>query len=331
MNITAKQIAEMVNVSKQAVYSVLSNKPKCLVSPEKRARILFLAKAYHYKRNIAAVSLSGKSTNQIGAVIDSLASTEGRIISSLASKLEAENYLLKVSKITNVHQGIEMINNYISSGVDAVIFSGLRLGDIRHEDFPVPLLSLGGEFSTDHFSGSRKITEHLIREHGHRKILHVASEAGEFPKYLGYCESVKNAGLEVFPVLHTILNPNFGDELKRYLDNGVTAFVVSGDRKASRLIYYLRGMGLRVPEDVAVVGFDGFGNYPEITSVFNPINEVAAVGCEMLMQKIRGNILHRLETRYVEPGLLTSCSCGCAPLEFDNIGMFYSENGLVSK
>ena len=152
MNITAKQIAEMVNVSKQAVYSVLSNKPKCLVSPEKRERILFLAKAYHYKKNISAVSLNGKSTNQIGAVIDSLATTEGRIISNLASKLDMENYLLKVSKITSVRQGIETINNYISSGVDEVIFSGLRLNDIRHEDFPIPLLSLGGEFSTDYFS-----------------------------------------------------------------------------------------------------------------------------------------------------------------------------------
>jgi len=331
MNITAKQIAEMVKVSKQAVYSVLSNKPKCLVSAEKKERILFLAKAYHYKQNTAAVSLNGKSTFQIGAVIDSFTETEGRIISRLASKLEIENYSLRASKITNITQGKEMIQKYISSGADAVIFSGRRLTDIHYEDYDVPLLSLNGEFGIDHFTGFRQVTEHLIRVHGHRKILHVASEAGPFPKYLGYCEAMKAAGLKPLPVLHTIMNPKFSDKLKRYLDRGVTAFVVSGDDKASRLIYYLRSIGIRVPEDVAVTGFDGFGDYPEIASVVNPVAEVAATGCRMLLKKIRDKILHPVEPRLIVPEFHPSASCGCPPVRFDNIGEFYSENGLISK
>ncbi len=331
MNITAKQIAEMVNVSKQAVYSVLSNKPKCLVSPKKKEKILFLAKAYHYKQNTAAVSLNGKSTFQVGAIIDSFAGVEGRIVSLLASKLEVENYTLKISKITGIRQGMEMINNFISSGMDAVIFSGRKLTDVNYENYRVPLLAIDREFGTDYFAGSKEITRHLIKAHGHKKILHVASESGLFPKYQGYCEAMNEAGLKALPVLHTIMNPKFSENLKKYLDQGVTAFVTTGDEHASLLIYYLRSIGIRVPEDVAVAGFDGFGNCPEITSVVDPVEQVAENGCRVLIKKIRGKILAPVEPQLIVPEIQCSSSCGCPPVVFDHIAEFYSENGLVSR
>lgn len=331
MNITAKQIAEMLNVSKQAVYSVLSNKPKCLVSPEKREKILFLAKAYNYKQNTAAVSLNGKSTFQVGAVIDSFASVEGRIVSHLASKLEVENYTLKVSKITSISQGLEMIQNFISSGADAVIYSGRRLPDINYEDYRVPLLGIGREFGTDYYSGSKKVTEHLITRHGHKKILHVASEAGPFPKYLGYCDAMKDAGLKPLPVLHTIMNDQFSPRLKKYLDRGITAFVTTGDNTASLLIYFLRSMGVRVPEDVAVTGFDSFGNFPEIASVVDPVEAVASSGCKMILDKIKNKTLQPITSDFIVPEFQPSMSCGCSPLKFNSIAKFYSEDKLVSK
>lgn len=331
MNITAKQIAEMVHVSKQAVYSVLGNKTPCLVSAEKKEKILFLAKAYHYKRSTAALCLKGKSTRQIGAVIDSFCGREALIVSLLASKLEIEGYSLKVSKITTVNQGEEMIQNYISSGADAVIFSGRRLTDIHYEDHEVPLLALDGEFGTDFFSGSRKAAEHLIWKHGHRKILHVASEPVAAPKYLGYCKAMEEAGLKALPILHTIMNEKFNEQLKLYLDSGVTAFVTTGDDTASLLIYYLRTQGIKVPEDVAVTGFDGFASFPEIASVVDPVEKVAKLGCKMLLKKIRGKILQPLDFVKIEPGFQPSFSCGCPPRKLNSIAKFYSENGLVSK
>ncbi|MBQ6472537.1 MAG: LacI family DNA-binding transcriptional regulator [Victivallales bacterium] len=326
-----KQIAEMVDVSKQAVYSVLSNKPRCLVSAEKKEKILFLARAYHYKQNIAAVSLNGKSTLQIGAVIDNFTNTEGRILTHLSRKLAIENFSLQASAMTSVLQGMEMVQRYISSGADAVVFSGRRLKNLHYAEYGKPLLAIDEEFGTDYSAGCRQVTEHLIHCHGHRKILHVASEKGAFPKYLGYREAMKKAGLTPLPVLHTILNSEFSNELKRYLDKGVTAFVVSGDDKASRLIYLLRSIGVRVPEDAAVVGFDGFGDYPEIASVVDPVEQVAALGCQMLLEKIRGNVLQALKPRMVEPSFQPSASCGCPPIRFDNIGEYYSDNGLILK
>ncbi|MBR7131880.1 MAG: LacI family DNA-binding transcriptional regulator [Lentisphaeria bacterium] len=331
MNITAKQIAEMVNVSKQAVYSVLSNKPKCLVSPEKKEKILFLAKAYHYKPNTAAVSLNGKSTFQVGAVVDSFASIEGRIASYLASKLEIENYTLKVAKITSIKQGYEMIHNFISSGADAVVFSGRRFPDINYGDYRVPLLGIDREFGFDYYGGSKKITDHLIKEHGYTKILHIASEAGPYPKYLGYCDAMKDAGLKALPVLHTIMNPDFNDSLKKYLDQGVNAFVTSGDNTAALLIYYLRTLGLKVPEDAAVTGFDHFCSFPEITTVSFNIDETARTGCRMLLEKIRSKNLAPVAPQFTVPELKPAASCGCPPVIFDHIAEFYSEDGLISR
>jgi len=331
MNITAKQIAEMLHISKQAVYSVLSNKTPCLVSAEKKEKILFLAKAYHYKRSTAALCLKGKSTRQIGAVIDSFYGREALIASLLAAKLEIEGYSLKASKITTIDQGKEMIQNYISSGADAVIFSGRRLNDIHYEDYEVPLLALDGEFGTDFFSGSRKATEHLIRKHGHKKILHVASEPELSPKYQGYCRAMEEAGLKALPVLHTVMNEKFNEQLKQYLDGGVTAIVTTGDNTASLLIYYLRTQGIKVPEDVAVTGFDGFTSIPEIASVVDPVEKVAKLGCRMLLKKIRGKILQPLDFVQIEPGFQPSLSCGCPPRKLSSIAKFYSENGFVSK
>ena len=331
MNITAKQIAEMLNISKQAVYSVLSNKPKCLVSPEKKEKILFLAKAYHYKQNTAAVSLNGKSTFQVGAVIDSFGSIEGKIISHMASKLEVENYTLKVAKISSINQGVEVIQNFISSGADAVIYSSRRLPEINYENYRVPLLGIDKEFGTDYFEGSKKVTEHLIKQHGHKKILHVASEAGPFPKHMGYCEAMKSAGLKVLPVLPTIMNDQFSIQLKKHLADGVTAIVTTGDDTASLLIYFLRSLGIRVPEDVAVTGFDGFGNYPEIASVVDPAEKVAAAGCKILLDKIRNKIMHPIEPDLIIPEFQPAASCGCPPLQLDTIAQFYSEDTLISK
>jgi DNA-binding LacI/PurR family transcriptional regulator len=330
MNITAKQIAEMLHISKQAVYSVLSNKPKCLVSQEKKEKILFLAKAYHYKQNMAALSLKGKSTFQIGAVIDSFGGIEGRILSRLASKLELENYSLCAAKITSIPQGLDRIQNFISAGADAVIFSGSRLGEIRREDFSVPLLSLNGEFGTNYRAGARSAAEHLIREHGHRNILHVASEAGLSPKYQGYCDAMEAAGLKPLPVLSTILNPKFGDQVKKYLDRGVTAFLTAGDDTASLLIFFLNSLGVRVPEDAAVTGFDRFGCFPQIASVEDPVDKIAALGCRIVLRKIREKIMDPLAPQLIEPEFHPSCSCGCEAPRLESIANFYSETDLVS-
>lgn len=331
MNITAKEIAEMLHISRQAVYSVLSNKPKCLVSQEKKEKILFLAKAYHYKQNMAALSLKGKSTFQIGAVIDSFNGIEGRILSRLAAKLDLENYSLSAAKITSIPQGLDRIQNFISAGADAVIFSNLRLGGLRREDFAVPLLSLNGEFGTDYRAGARSAAEHLIRVHGHRRILHVASEENPTPKYLGYCEAMKEAGLKPLPVLHTILNPKFGDQVKKYLDRDVTAFLTAGDDTASLLIFFLNSLGVRVPEDAAVTGFDRFGCFPQIASVEDPVDKIAALGCRIVLRKIREKIMDPLAPQLIEPEFHPSCSCGCPAPRLENIASLYSEDGFISE
>ena len=70
--ITCKQIAEMVGLSRQATASVLNDAPVCLVSPEKKARILSLARELHYVRNNAARTLARGKSGIIGILTGGL-------------------------------------------------------------------------------------------------------------------------------------------------------------------------------------------------------------------------------------------------------------------
>lgn len=328
MNITAKEIAEKLGVSKQAVYSVLSNKEVCHVSPDKREKILFLARAYHYRPNTAALQLNGKQTHRIGAVMDSYGGINSVLLSRLAFRLAADNYQLHAVTFTGVQQGLDAITGLVNSGVDGIIYHK-RYVPAEHGEIGIPAVAIADELANDFFTGAKEAVKHLIEVHGHRKILYLGIEETDSKnsvgKYEGYCEGMRQAGLAPLPQVHTLENTGFEKQLDQQLKSGVTAVFCTGVSSAAHLIYQFRLRGIRVPEDVAVIGFFSGMNYPGIATIMTEQNRVAERAAEMLLEKIRnGERTRRSETEWIASRFQPDLSCGCPGHRVSNFAFHYA-------
>ena len=334
MAITAKEIAKQLGISRQAVYSVLSNKEVCHVSPDKREKILFLARAYHYRPNTAALQLNGKQTHRIGVVVDSYHGINSVLLTRLAFRLAADNYQLHAVTFTGLQQGLDAIAGLVNSGVDGIIYHK-RYVPAEHDEIGIPAVAIADELMNDYFTGAKDAVKHLIEVHGHRKILYLSVE-GPNPKftvgkYKGYCEGMRLAGLDPLPQFHTLENTGFEKQLNKYLKSGVTAVFCTGVSAASHLIYQFRLRGIRVPEDVAVVGFFSGMSYPGIATVMTDQNLLAERAAEMILEKIRnGERTRRTEAEWIAPWFQPDLSCGCPGRLVSNFAFHYSLDGTES-
>ena len=319
MSITAKEIAEKLGVSKQAVYSVLGDKPVCHVSREKKEKILFLARAYHYRPNAAALHLNGKRTHRIGIVMDSYAGVNAMMLCRLASRLAAESYQLDAVSFTGVRQGLDAISDFVSSGVDGIIYHRSYI-PAEQAQIGIPSIAFGQEIEHDYALGARLAAEHLIACHGHRKLLFVAFEPHTGHKYQGYCAALEDAGLEPLPQLHTIGNQDFEKQLRGYLKSGVTAIICLWP---DQMVYFLRMHGIRVPEDVAVVGFERGELKPGTALVWTDKNRLGMRIGELILRKIREQDLHSLPPERIPPRFIPDLSCGCPGHKTSNFAFSY--------
>jgi len=159
----------------------------------------------------------------------------------------------------------------------------------------------------DDYGGMRSATEHLIAL-GHRRIAFLNNSQSDkmvFPKRLaGYRDALIVAGIEPQDKwLHALEEPtpqlyfmNAARETMRrwiqsdFLQTGCTALVTQNDDTACGAIQALRDAGIRVPEDISVVGFDGTQNAelcdPPLTTVELPLQSLGRAGVETLMQLI---------------------------------------------
>jgi diguanylate cyclase (GGDEF)-like protein len=193
-----------------------------------------------------------------------------------------------------------------------------------------PLLFIGRDSGEpaifiDNQGGIRQAMNHL-NEHGHREIAFIAGyekDAGDsFSRLHSYNECVREYGLEDDPRL-----VEYGDHwdaggyraMKRILQSGVafTAVMCSNDHSAMGAIRALREAGRRVPQDVAVAGFDDvpecLAQIPPLTSVHYPLFETGYRAVLLLQKRIeQGPGMLPAVTR-VNTWLAPRQSCGCLP------------------
>ena len=184
---------------------------------------------------------------------------------------------------------------------------------------PVPAMPSVG---VDDAAGTREAIDHLIRVHGRRSIAFVGGPRwnGEAElRYRAYLDALEAHGIG--PAEDRILFGDFnlesgeqailgmGQEQRRSLD----AIVVANDLMALGVMQALRGLGIRVPDDVAVVGFDDLEqarfSTPPLTTVRQPFRLLGATAVDVALALLRGE---RVEDRTLLPTrLIARRSCGC--------------------
>jgi DNA-binding LacI/PurR family transcriptional regulator len=170
-------------------------------------------------------------------------------------------------------------------------------------------------------AGARKLTDHLIEAHGYRKIAFLAGPTAHedsFWREMGYREALSSHGIPFDPQLISI--GGFDAEVARkavtqWLNNGVyfDALFAGDDDAATGAITVLQHAGKRVPEDIAVVGFDDIyiSQYlsPPLTTIHAPIEQAGFEAARQLIRLIRGEPADPLVLLPTE--LIIRRSCGC--------------------
>lgn len=176
--------------------------------------------------------------------------------------------------------------------------------------------------SVDHTAGMKAAVAHLIVEHGHRRIAFIRGPQSSLDaklRYQGYCSALSDAGLAVEDVLvvQGAFTANSATEAVRVLLDerklGFDALVASNDAMAAGAMDELVARGIRVPRDVAVVGFDDVEDSrfarPPISSVRHPWRAQAMLAMDLILAQLAGKEV--TESPVVASDFVARGSCGC--------------------
>ena len=313
-------IAEKLNISVVSVSKALAGKPG--VSEEMRAKVVALAHQMGYE-GVRPYAESGRTGN-IGVLVANQLFGESTFYNNLyryvvlsggdegfTSMLEivteeAEQTAQLPALVTGRKvDGLIIIGNMKLSYLQAVVNSGLPCILL---DFHVPDARLDCVVS-DNIEGGCTLTEHLL-EQGYREIGFIGSiqhTSSIMDRYLGYQRAMRTAGL--IPREEWLLEDR--DDARHYIPLQLPqslprAFVCNCDEVAYNLVETLRQAGIRVPQDVAVCGYDDF-HYatlcqPPLTTYRVNVELMAKAAVNRLVAKIRQEAVPPM--RYAIPGHL---------------------------
>ncbi len=303
--LTIQDIARLAGVSKATVSRVLNHKPD--VDPLTRQRIMQIMDEHAFVPSITASGLAGGRRRMIGVVVPALTwNFIPEVVQGVAEVAERGSYeLLLYSVAHDEHRKTvldRILDTKLTAGLIAVAPGPLveRLAQWYDERFPVVLIDDQHKrsdlpcVSVDNRLGACTAVRHLLRL-GHRQIAHIQGPAQyqcTLERYEGYQQALAEAGVPVNPAF--VLQGDFQvasgrDCAHRLLSQAErpSAIFVANDHMAWGVLEYAEERGLRVPEDVAVVGFDDTppsrDKHPPLTTVSQPFQEMGQRATELLL------------------------------------------------
>jgi diguanylate cyclase (GGDEF)-like protein len=214
-----------------------------------------------------------------------------------------------------------------------IVFAPLRhearsryLKELSDQGFPVLYIATGEQgpsISANNESGIHQAVAHLVN-HGHRHIAFVAgdpTDKGDSQTRLhAYHAALAQHNLEVRPelIVHGWHTYTGGYEAaENFIDSGVefTALISSDDNSAVGAMQAFRDKGLRIPDDVAVIGFDdqpdAVAQIPPLASIHVPLTMIGEQSLALMFDHLTGG--HDLQSMQIPTRLVPRQSCGCMP------------------
>lgn len=288
---TIYDIAEKLGLTAATVSRALNNNPK--ISEKTRKLVQETAVKMNYEQNTLAKALkSGKSFN-VGVIVPRIDSNFfASVIRGIEEELYPKGYHVIICQTHDqLNQETGNINSLLNAQVDGILMSitnsnnnNAIFNNILRKNVPLIFfdrkkdLTNVSSVTIDDFNGAYQATKHLI-EQGCKRIAHLSNDQRlEIFKnrYLGYKQAIIDYGLEYDEslVIDTFSKVLAGrDSTKKLLDleNPPDAIFSSSDFSALGAIQEIKSQGLRIPEDISVIGFSNepFTRFMElsITSV----------------------------------------------------------------
>jgi LacI family transcriptional regulator len=316
--LTIRDIARLAGVSTTTVSRTLNHKPD--VDPETRDRVMRIVNEHHYVPSGTASRLAGGRSRLFGVLVPSLTwPLMPNILQGIAEVIEQTAYELVLYSIIHRTDRSALIDRILATGlIDGLIAvypdgiarvessdsldreASTHLLQMYQQGFPVVILddqSLHGRIpwiGPDNRIGAHEAVRHLIGR-GHRRIAHIQGPAQyqcSYDRSLGYRQALDEAGITLDPALvaqgdFTTPGGHLAASELLSLAERPTAIFAANDQMAYGVLAAAEARGIRVPEDLAVIGFDDIAVLapmrPSLTSVRQPFQEMGRRAAETLL------------------------------------------------
>ena len=313
MKCSISDIARRAGVSTTTVSRVLNDKPFG-VSGKTREHVKAVMYEMNYRPSQLARGIALSHSNLIGMIIPDVSNLfYPQILRGVDDYISQHGYsMLLYNSDSDPEREKKQLLTMVDHRVDGIMLcSGVSneafLRDFRA--YGVPMVMIGRTFDStyadgcitgDNESGMYQSTSYML-DNGHRRILYLdgAPEvSGPMNRFRGYRHALQDAGLEVSEALvhRGEFSIQYGfDTVKGLLEEGLsfTAIVSGSDLVAIGAIKALHEGGLRVPEDIEVIGFDNIDlssiYEPQLSTVSKPHYEIATAAARILLSVIDGS------------------------------------------
>jgi LacI family transcriptional regulator len=314
--LTIQDIARLAGVSKATVSRVLNH--NLTVDPVLAERVKRVVQEQSFIPNVTATGLAGGRTRLIGVLAPPLTwPSVAAIMHGVAEYIGDTKYEVVLYSVSNERNHSDVLDHILSmkmvAGLLAILPGGLsqHLTTRVQEELPLVMIDDQGEPTTipwvgvDNLTSAYRATRYLL-ELGHRRIAHIQGPQSyhcAVERYQGFSQAMLEAGITPDPTL--LLQGTFetpggrqcAHELfSREKSAWPTAIFAGNDEMAYGVLEVAEQQGIRVPEDVAVVGFDdnilSAHMRPPLTTIRQPFSAMGRMACEVLLSMIEPS--HRL-------------------------------------
>lgn len=330
---TIADVARAAGVATSTVSHVLNNTR--FVSPDTARAVREAVRIVGYTPNILARALARQTSNTIGLAVSS---TRNRYFADVINAVEEEcaelgMMVLLANTRDNAERELEAVAALHQHRVDGIIIApscepGLgALHYLKQNAIPAVMLDRLPDFPLDgvgvenHHAVSAAVA-HLVSL-GHNRIGFLAGQASfttAAERLAGFREGLRRHGLAeaACPVRQDLRDVDAASEAARAIldrPNRVTALIGGNNLTTIGTMHGARACGLRVPQDLAVLGFDDFdwadAFQPRLTVIVQPCHEIGRLAARTLKQRIENPRATARSVR-LDPALMIRESCGAA-------------------
>jgi len=290
MPLTLEDIARLSGVSRSTVSRVINEEEN--VKDQTRQKVMQVINSYNFQPNLAARGLASGRTNVIGVVIPASVTVIftdpyfPQLLQGVSAVCNTREYSVMLW-LSEPEYERRMISRILHNGlVDGVLVASIPMNDPIIESIvesKMPYILIGRHPSAavnyldvDNVQSSRKATMHLVRL-GYKRIATITgiqNQISGYDRYQGYLKALQDSNFPSRPEL--VAEGDFTEEggykaMMRLLKYKPDAVFVASDTMAYGAMRALREANLRIPEDVAIVGFDDLPNssktIPPLTTI----------------------------------------------------------------
>ena len=349
MRVTIYDVAKKAGVGIGTVSRVINKSPQ--ISPATREKVLKVIKQLKYRPYSMAQGLARKRTNTIACIVPFFTGHfYFELLNGVQQAISKHGYDLILYSIDHLDKKEDIFKKTLRERrVDGVLLISMTISDKYAEKFikakvPIALVDSYHErldsLTIENREGALLATKHLINL-GHKKIGMINGNLNSVPAKIrlqGFKQALKEN--KIHPENRYIINVNSSNNsevnhndgfnklagykaMKKLLelnDERPTAIFISSDIQATGAIRAIKEQGLKIPQEIAVVSFDGIelSEYLGLTTMKQPMFKMGIIAVEQLINKINNGMTNGTFKKLFHPELIIRDTCGAKKI-LDNL------------